>query len=74
MADTIISNTPGSRSDNGTSGWIFALLVIVAIAVAGVVMYQNGFLNSTSDTDDTTNINVTVPDPVTPTPNPAPVE
>ncbi len=77
MADTIISNTPGSRSDNGMAGWAVALLVILAMVVAGVVLYQNNFFQSATDTNSTTNINVTAPDlapaPITPAP-PAPVE
>ena len=77
MADTIISNTPGSRGDSGMAGWGPALLVIIAMVVAGVVLYQNNFFRSATDTNDTTNINVTTPDlvpkPITPAP-PVPVE
>lgn len=76
MADTIISNTPGSR-DDGMAGWVVALLIIVAMAVAGVVLYQNNFFRSGTDTSSTTNINVTTPDldpkPITPVP-PEPAE
>lgn len=77
MADTIISNTPGSRGDSEMAGWVLALLVILAMVVAGVVLYQNDFFRSATDTSDTTNINVTTPDlvpkPITPVP-PVPVE
>ena len=69
MADTIITNTPGERtSDDSSAGLIVGLVIIMALAVAGVMMYQNGYL-STGATD-TTNVNVSVPTtpatPVTP--------
>ena len=77
MADTIISNTPGSRGDSGMAGWFIALLIILAMVIAGVVLYQNNFFRSGTDTPSTTNINVTTPDlapkPITPEP-PVPVE
>ena len=77
MADTIISNTPSSRSDSGMAGGVIALLIIIAMVVAGVVLYQNNFFRSATDTNDTTNINVTTPDlvpkPITPVP-PVPAE
>jgi hypothetical protein len=66
MADTIISNTPGSRDESGMAGWLVAFVVIIALAIGGLMMYQNGFFRSDTDTNSTTNINVTVPDPITP--------
>jgi len=71
MADTIISNTPGARDESGMAGWVLALVAILAIAIAGVVMYQNGFFQSSANTDSTTNINVSIPDPITPPATPA---
>ena len=62
MADTIISNTPGSQEDSGMAGWFLAFVVIIAIVIAGFTMYQNGFFGS--NPDSTTNINVTIPDPI----------
>jgi hypothetical protein len=66
MADTIISNTPGSREDSGTAGLLIAFVIIVAVAVGAFAMYQNGFFRSGTEADSTTNINVTLPDPVLP--------
>lgn len=68
MADTIISNVPGSRTDDGMAGWLIALVIILAVAIGAFFMYQNGFFRSDTTTDDTTNFNVTLPDPVTPPP------
>lgn len=59
MADTIITNTPGSTTDDGSAGWIVALVVVVGLMVAGVMMYQNGYFRNKAA--DSTNINVTVP-------------
>ncbi len=62
MADTII-NTPGvtRTADDGTAaiGWVVALLVTLAVIVAGFVLYRNGSLPGLPNTG--TNINVTVP-------------
>ena len=70
MADTIVTNTPATQSDSGAAGWIVALIVLVAVIVAGIVLYQRGFLGGANQpqTPDTTNINVTVPNPTTPAP------
>ena len=76
MADTIITHTPrSSTADEGSAGWMVALVVILAVVIAGTFMYQRGYFSSNAP--DATNINVTVPNPttpaVTPTPTPAPV-
>ncbi|QQR65306.1 hypothetical protein IPH92_01855 [Candidatus Kaiserbacteria bacterium] len=63
MADTIISNIPGTN-DDASSGWIVALVIIFAIIIGSTVLYQRGFF--ATETGSTTNINVTVPDPVKP--------
>ena len=67
MADTIVTNTPGTN-DNGAAGWVVALIVLVAVIVAGIVMYQRGFFMQSAQTPSSTNINVTVPNPTTPAP------
>ena len=64
MADTIITNTPGSTTDDSSAGLVVSLVVIVALMVAGVMMYQNGYFQTKAA--DTTNVNVTVPTPETP--------
>lgn len=60
MADTIVTNTPGvTRSiDEGTTtvGWVVAGIVVLALIIAGVVLYQNGTFSSGA-----TDINVSVP-------------
>jgi hypothetical protein len=61
MADTIITNTPGE--DDSSIGMIVALVIIVAIVVGGVMMYQNGYFR-TKAADTTNNINVSVPNSV----------
>lgn len=66
MADTIISNTPRSGDDSGSAGWVVALVIILAVIIGGVLLYQRGFFSTA--TPSTTNINVTVPNPVTPAP------
>lgn len=66
MADTIISNTPRSSDDSGSAGWVVALVIVLAVIIGGVVLYQNGFFGTA--TPSTTNINVTVPDPTIPAP------
>lgn len=62
MADTVITNTPGvTRSaDEGTTavGWVVAGLVVLALIVAGFVLYQNGTFSGVGAGTD---INVTVP-------------
>lgn len=62
MADTIVTNSPGT-TDSG-AGWVVALIILVAVIVGGVVMYQRGFFVGQGPVD-TTNINVTMPIPTT---------
>jgi hypothetical protein len=70
MADTIITNTPRSSDDSGGAGWVVALVIILAITIGGLVLYQKGFFNGNEES--TTNINVSIPDiPDTVTPPPA---
>ena len=64
MADTFISNTPGSNNDNGSAGWMVALFIVLVVVVGGIVMYQKGYFHSAKDS--TTNVNVTIPNPITP--------
>ncbi len=61
MADTIVTNSPGTN-DSSAVGMLVALIILVAIVVGGIVMYQRGFFNGAAPSD-TTNINVTVPTP-----------
>ena len=62
MADTIITNTPDRRSDDsGAVGLIVALIILLAILVAGFVWYRHGA--GIPNTGGATNINVTVPTP-----------
>ena len=63
MADTIVTNSPGT-SDSGAAGMVIALIALVVVVVGGIVMYQRGFFNDTSKPGDT-NINVTIPNPTT---------
>lgn len=65
MADTIVTNSPGT-SDSGAAGMVIALIVLVVVIVGGIVLYQRGVFNNPSQPADT-NINVTIP---TPTPSP----
>ena len=67
MADTIVTNSPGTN-DSG-AGWVVALIIFVAVAVGGTILYQKGFFNNNAPKPaDTTNINIEVPTP-TPTPD-----
>ncbi len=59
MADTIV-NTPGQ--DNGTAGWVVALIVLLAVIVGGFVWYR---YYRAAPAPATTNINVTLPTPGT---------
>ncbi|MBC7487258.1 MAG: hypothetical protein H7282_10955 [Cytophagaceae bacterium] len=70
MADTIISNTPGPSSDSG-AGWVVALILLLAMVVGAVVLYQKGYFNMNNEKKSTTNINVTLPTPSDATPAPA---
>ena len=65
MADTIVTNSPGSN--DGSSGWAVALIVLIVVIVGGFVMYQKGMIGTPSSAG-TTNINVVVPNPITPAP------
>jgi hypothetical protein len=59
MADTVISNTPGTRDDGaGALGWIVALIVILAIIVAGFVWVRRG---NVGVPNTGSNINVQLP-------------
>lgn len=72
MADTIITNTPNAQDSGDSVLWGATLAIIIAaIAIGAVVLYQNGAFQSMMPKADTTNINVSVPTP-TPTPTPAP--
>ena len=73
MADTIITNTP--NSGDSAMGGVALVVIIAAIVVGAIVLYQTGILGTMSDpaTSDTTEINVTVPTP-TPTPTLTPTE
>jgi hypothetical protein len=60
MADTVITNTPGTRDDGaGALGWIVALIVILAIIVAGFVWVRRG--NVGVPNTGAANINVQLP-------------
>jgi len=63
MADTIVTNSPGT-SDSGAAGWAVALVIVIAVVVGGIVMYQRGMFGTPESSEDTTNINVTIPTPV----------
>jgi len=65
MADTIVTNSPGT-SDSSAAGWAVALVIVIAVVVGGIVMYQRGMFNTPAPSD-TTNINVTIPTPTTDT-------
>ncbi len=67
MADTIVTNTPAT-SDSG-AGWVVALIIIIAVAVGGFALYQNGFFRGAAS--DATNINVIMPIPIPDTGTPA---
>ena len=62
MADTIVTNTPGT-SDSG-AGWVVALIILIAVVVGGFFMYQRGFFRAAGPAD-TNIINVTIPTPTT---------
>lgn len=63
MADTMITNTPARDEDSSALGWIVALIVLLAVIVAGFVWYQRGAEVPNTGTD----INVTVPTETVPT-------
>lgn len=65
MADTIITNTPdrGTRDDSsGAVGLVVALIILLAILVAGFVWYRHG-AGIPNTGGGGTNINVSVPTP-----------
>lgn len=61
MADTVITNTPGSTrsADEGAGaiGWAVGLILVIAAVVAGFIYFRNNGVPAPVDT----NINVTVP-------------
>ena len=65
MADTIVTNSPGTNDSSSAVGMVMAFIVLIAVLAIGVVMYQRGFFNNTKPAD-TTNINITVPNPTVP--------
>ena len=69
MADTIITNTPGSADGSGTAGLVMVIILIAAVLIGGTFVYKKGYFRANEGS--TTNINVTVPDPITPTPAPS---
>ena len=60
MADTIITNSPERNTGDGGSGWIVALVIIIAVVVGGVILYRRGAFRAVTPAS-TTNINVTIP-------------
>ncbi len=60
MADTVI-NTPSRNDDSSAIGWIVALIVVLAVIVAGFMWVRRdvGIPNTG------TNVNVEVPTPTT---------
>ena len=69
MADTIISNTPRSGDNSGNAAWIVTLVIVLAVIIGGVVLYQKGFFGTANPSNPSdTNINVTVPNPIAPVP------
>ena len=66
MADTIVTNSPGTN-DSGAAGWVVALIVLVVVIVGGIVLYRHGTFGAAAPAGST-NINVTVPNPTTPAP------
>jgi hypothetical protein len=64
MADTVITNTPGTRDTNDDAssvlGWVIALIVILAVIVAGFMWVRRG-APVPAATGGGTNINVELP-------------
>ncbi len=60
MADTIITNTPERTDDSSVVGWVVALIVVLAVLVAGYVWVRNG-ANAPASGGAGTNINVQLP-------------
>ena len=42
MADTMITNSPTRDEESNALGWTVALIVLLAVVVAGFVWYQRG--------------------------------
>jgi hypothetical protein len=40
MADTMITNSPSRNDESSALGWAVALIVLLAVVVAGFVWYQ----------------------------------
>jgi hypothetical protein len=62
MADTVITNTPGTRSvdDSGNAtAWVVGLIIILALLIGGYALYRNG--GRFAPAGGGTNIQVTVP-------------
>lgn len=58
MADTVI-NTPSRNDESGTLGWVVALIVVLAVIVAGFVWVRRDV--GIPNTGSATNINLEVP-------------
>ena len=69
MADTIITNSPNKNNDSG-AGWMVAPVLIIAVVVGGILLYQRGAFKRAAPATSSTNINVTMPNPDTPPANP----
>jgi len=61
MADTIIRETSGRDDSTGGAGWLIVAILLVALLVGVVVLYQNGVLTSAPAEEEGANINITVP-------------
>lgn len=59
MADTVISNTPARDDGSSAIGWAVALIVILAVIVAGFVWTRRDV--GIPNTGSGTNINVELP-------------
>ena len=66
MADTIVTNSPGTN-DSGAAGWMVALIILIAVIAGGFAMYRNGMFTKSAPAG-TSNINVVVPNPIAPPP------
>ena len=66
MADTIVTNAPGTN-DSGAAGWVVALVIVLVVVFGGVFLYQRGVFRGAAPAG-ATNINVTVPTPTAPAP------